>query len=165
MIRAVTDASKTPEDNRKPLRVLMVTPIYPTEQQPHSGTFIKSQADSLIAAGVTVEIIHPKPGPVLLRYLSAIVQVWQKARKKQFDIVHGHYGQWKEEGFPTTTKLTFQDTRPSCKKMKDKCEHVQTITFSTVNGPPASPGLPGPGGQTYICTDTTNFKIRVGADQ
>jgi glycosyltransferase involved in cell wall biosynthesis len=80
--------------SREPLRVLMVTPIYPTEHQPHFGTFIKSQVDSLVAAGVEVEVIHPKPGPVPLRYLSGIAQVWQKARKKRFDIVHGHYGQW-----------------------------------------------------------------------
>ena len=80
--------------NREPLRVLMVTPIYPTEQQPHSGTFIKSQVDSLIAAGVEVEIIHPGPGPRPLRYLWAIAQVWRKARSKRFDLIHGHYGQW-----------------------------------------------------------------------
>jgi teichuronic acid biosynthesis glycosyltransferase TuaC len=80
---------------RKPLRVLMVTGIYPTEHLPHKGTFIKSQADSLVAAGVEVEILHPEPDrPVLLRYLWTIAQVWHKTRKQQFDIVHGHYGQW-----------------------------------------------------------------------
>jgi glycosyltransferase involved in cell wall biosynthesis len=76
------------------LRVLVVTGIYPTEHQPHKGTFIKTQVDSLIAAGVEVEVIHPKARPVLLRYLWTVGQVWQKARTKQFDIVHGHYGQW-----------------------------------------------------------------------
>jgi glycosyltransferase involved in cell wall biosynthesis len=72
----------------------MVTGAYPTEQKPHSGTFIKSQVDSLIAAGVDVEIIHPKPGPVLLRYASAIIQVFLKTLTLRFDVVHGHYGQW-----------------------------------------------------------------------
>src|SRR5579885_3309573 len=43
------------------LRVLMVTGVYPTEQQSHAGTFIKSQVDSLIAAGLTVDILHPDP--------------------------------------------------------------------------------------------------------
>src|SRR6266487_5371904 len=76
------------------LRVLMVTGDYPTEQKPHSGTFIKSQVDSLIAAGLDVEIIHPKPGPVLLRYASAIIQVLLKTLTLHFDVVHGHYGQW-----------------------------------------------------------------------
>lgn len=79
---------------RGPLRVLMVTGDYPTEQKPHSGTFIKSQVDSLIAAGIDVEIIHPKAGPVLLRYASAIIQVLLKTLTQRFDVVHGHYGQW-----------------------------------------------------------------------
>jgi glycosyltransferase involved in cell wall biosynthesis len=72
----------------------MVTGIYPTEHRPHKGTFIKSQIDSLVAAGVDVAIFHPEPGSVLLRYFRTITQVWQKTRTKRFDIVHGHYGQW-----------------------------------------------------------------------
>src|SRR5437667_7203519 len=76
------------------MRVLMVTGIYPTERFPHLGTFIKSQVDSLIAAGLEVEVIHPQPGPVLLRYANAILQVFLKTLTRRFDIVHGHYGQW-----------------------------------------------------------------------
>lgn len=85
--------SQTPAHTR-PLRVLMVTGIYPTASKPHSGTFIKSQTDSLIAAGLEVEIVHPKPGPVPFRYASAALQVWRKTLHGQFDIVHGHYGLW-----------------------------------------------------------------------
>lgn len=79
---------------KKPIRVLMVTGVYPTERFPHLGTFIKSQVDSLVAAGVDVEVIHPKPGPVLLRYAIATVQVFLKTITGRFDVVHGHYGQW-----------------------------------------------------------------------
>jgi teichuronic acid biosynthesis glycosyltransferase TuaC len=82
------------ETTREPMRVLMVTGIYPTERFPHLGTFIKSQIDSLIAAGLEVEVIHPKPGPVLLRYAAAAIQVFFKTLTGHFDIVHGHYGQW-----------------------------------------------------------------------
>lgn len=83
-----------PEQIRKCLRVLMVTGIYPTENNPHSGTFIKTLVDSLRTAGVEVEIVHPKPGPTLLRYISAAAQVFLKTLRGRFDIVHGHYGQW-----------------------------------------------------------------------
>jgi glycosyltransferase involved in cell wall biosynthesis len=79
---------------KKPLQVLMVTGAYPTKGNPHSGTFIKTQVDSLLAAGLEIEIIHPKPGPFLLRYASAAVQVFLKTLTKRFNIVHGHYGQW-----------------------------------------------------------------------
>src|SRR5438046_9579451 len=83
--------SSTPN---KPLRVLMVTGVYPTEEFPDSGTFIKTQVDSLIAAGLEVHVIHPKPGPALFRYASAAIQVFVKTLTGRFDIVHGHYGQW-----------------------------------------------------------------------
>src|SRR6266702_2977453 len=79
---------------RKPFHVLMVTGVYPTEQRPHAGTFIKSQIDSLIAVGLEIEVIHPKPWPVLLRYAAATMQVFHKTLTGHFDVVHGHYGQW-----------------------------------------------------------------------
>jgi teichuronic acid biosynthesis glycosyltransferase TuaC len=79
---------------KKSIRVLIVTGSYPTEKFPHNGTFIKSQIDSLIEAGIEVEVIHPKPGPALLRYLSAAIQVFFKSLNGHFDVVHGHYGQW-----------------------------------------------------------------------
>ncbi len=79
---------------KRPLRILMVTGIYPTKKNPHSGTFIKTQVDSLIAEGIEVEVICPPPGPVPLRYTLAAIQVFLKALTSKFDIVHGHYGQW-----------------------------------------------------------------------
>jgi teichuronic acid biosynthesis glycosyltransferase TuaC len=79
---------------KKPYRVLMVTGIYPSAARPDKGTYIKSQVDSLVAAGVEVEVIHPKPGPAPLRYASAAFQVFVKTLTGRFDIVHGHYGMW-----------------------------------------------------------------------
>ena len=79
---------------KKPLRVLVVTGIYPTARQPHSGTFIKAQVDALIKAGLEVEIIHPGPGPTVLRYAWAASQVFLKTLRGDFDVVLGYYGQW-----------------------------------------------------------------------
>ena len=76
------------------MRVLMVTGIYPTLRKPHSGTFIQSQVDSLIEAGLEVEILHPEPGNAPLRYIRAALQVFRKTSGGRFDIVHGHYGLW-----------------------------------------------------------------------
>jgi teichuronic acid biosynthesis glycosyltransferase TuaC len=85
---------KMKKSAEKAYRVLMVTGIYPTEERPHAGTFIKSQVDSLLEAGLEVEIIHPKPGPVLIRYATAAIQVFLKTWQGNFDVVHGHYGLW-----------------------------------------------------------------------
>lgn len=82
------------ETAKKPIRVLMVTGVYPTEQYPHKGTFIKSQIDSLVAEGLEVKVIHPKPAPVAFRYAAATLQVFLKTLTGHFDIVHGHYGLW-----------------------------------------------------------------------
>jgi glycosyltransferase involved in cell wall biosynthesis len=79
---------------KKSLRVLMVTGIYPTKENPHSGTFIQSQVESLVKAGLDIEIVHPKPGLLFVRYVSTIAEVFYKSLVGRFDIVHGHYGQW-----------------------------------------------------------------------
>lgn len=73
----------------------MVTGVYPTQEAPHLGTFIKTQVESLKAAGLQVEVIHPRPGrPAPLRYISAALQIFFKTLSGRFDIVHGHYGLW-----------------------------------------------------------------------
>src|SRR5436305_1196504 len=89
-----TEATPDASGKNKSFRVLMVTGIYPTAARPDKGTYIKSQVDSLIAAGMEVEVLHPKPGPVPLRYARAIAQVFLKTLTGRFDVVHGHYGLW-----------------------------------------------------------------------
>ncbi len=86
--------SASSQTTQKSFRVLMLTGIYPTEQNPHSGTFVKTQVDSLVAEGIKVDIVHPKPGPVPLRYASAVIQVFFKTLTGRYDVVHGHYGLW-----------------------------------------------------------------------
>src|SRR5260370_26406282 len=82
------------QEAKTPLRVLMVTGVYPTAARPHAGTFIYTLVEALKAEGVEVEVIHPAPCPVFWRYLIAIFQVWRKTWRGNFYIVHGHYGQW-----------------------------------------------------------------------
>src|SRR5438128_8233060 len=90
----LASSSTTSQTTRPPFRVLVVTGAYPTEKLPHKGTFIKSQVDSLSAVGVEIEVLHPRPGAIVLRYPLTIMQVFLKTLTGHFDIVHGHYGQW-----------------------------------------------------------------------
>ena len=94
MQQHLTSTPTTSRSSRGPLHILMLTGMYPTEQIPHWGTFTKSQVDSLVARGVEVDVIHPKPGPVPLRYLSGALQVCFKTLSGRYDIVHGHFGLW-----------------------------------------------------------------------
>src|SRR5581483_4931500 len=89
----MSEMNKQDKQNKK-YRILMVTGIYPTQERPHAGTFVKALVDSLVARGHEVEIIYPKPGHVLIRYMSAAWQIFWKALDGRYDIVHGHYGLW-----------------------------------------------------------------------
>jgi teichuronic acid biosynthesis glycosyltransferase TuaC len=79
---------------KKPFRVLMVTGVYPTESHPHAGTFIKSQVESLRRAGLEIEVLHPSPGPTLLRYTITALQIFKKSLSRKYQVIHGHYGLW-----------------------------------------------------------------------
>jgi teichuronic acid biosynthesis glycosyltransferase TuaC len=79
---------------KKPFRVLTVTGAYPTKERPYAGTFCKSQVDSLIAAGLEVDVLLPAPGPSPLRYANAAIQVFLKSLTGRYDVIHGHYGLW-----------------------------------------------------------------------
>ncbi len=73
------------------LRVLMVTAAYPTPGNPHSGTFIKSQIESLGHANVKTTVLHLQ-GRSPWKYVAGLWQVFRLARPARFDLVHGHYG-------------------------------------------------------------------------
>ena len=76
-------------------RVLMVTGVYPTPARPHKGTFIYSQAQSLVEEGHHVDVICPPYSlPMPLRYALASLQVFCKTLTSRYDIVHGHFGLW-----------------------------------------------------------------------
>ncbi len=79
---------------QKPFRVLVVTGVYPTPQIPHKGTFVKSQVDSLIAAGLDIDVLLPRPGPSPLRYARAFAQVFLSSLSRRYDVIHGQYGLW-----------------------------------------------------------------------
>ncbi len=88
----MSQISQTPSPS---YRILLVTGVYPSPAYPHSGTFIKSQAQSLMAAGHTIDLLCPNPRwPMPLRYLSAAWLVFWKTLSGQYDIVHGHFGLW-----------------------------------------------------------------------
>lgn len=75
------------------MKVLVATAMYPTEQRPAFGTFVRTQVESLRAAGVEVEpfvldgrsrkLMYPAAVPELHRVLAADPGI---------DIVHAHYG-------------------------------------------------------------------------
>ena len=74
------------------MKVLMVTNMYPTAERPFSGSFIKSQIDSIRDEGVDVEIIHIESKKNRLNYIKVWLKIFKKSWDSSFDLIHAHYG-------------------------------------------------------------------------
>lgn len=72
------------------MRVLIVTNLYPTEEQPRLGRFVSDQVAALRAGGTEVELFTFPLGA--RQYLPAVRRLRRFLREASFDIVHAHYG-------------------------------------------------------------------------
>lgn len=75
----------------RPLRVLFVSARLPSEAQPGTLTFVKTQMESLRRAGVQVEL-YEIVGTKRVKYLQAIPRIRELCRRQRFDVVHAHHG-------------------------------------------------------------------------
>ena len=74
------------------LKVLMITPNWPSEARPSTSHFIKRQADFLRAAGVDVDVFHFKGQKRPLSYARAWLAVRRKLRETRYDLIHAQFG-------------------------------------------------------------------------
>ena len=74
------------------MKVLIMTAIYPTPENPAFGSFVKTQADSLKRAGIGVELLVMRGGNRKLLYPKAIFQLRKRLQQSSFDLVHAHFG-------------------------------------------------------------------------
>lgn len=74
------------------MRVLVVTAMYPTPASPAAGTFVKEQVESLLRAGIDVEVMVLAGAGSLGRYLRGGLELRRRLRRDPVDIVHAHYG-------------------------------------------------------------------------
>lgn len=74
------------------MRVLVVTNMYPSEARPHWGAFVKSQADSLAAAGIENTLYEIQGWRSTREYLHALTRLPALAKATRADLVHAHYG-------------------------------------------------------------------------
>ena len=74
------------------MRVLVVTNMWPSAERPHWGAFVRSQVDSLAAAGVET-VLHEIAGWRSTReYFTSLLALPGIARRAGADLVHAHYG-------------------------------------------------------------------------
>lgn len=74
------------------MKVLVLTNMWPSAERPHWGAFVKSQADSIAALGVT-NVLHEIEGwRSTGEYVRALRTLPRLVRELRVDLVHAHYG-------------------------------------------------------------------------
>jgi teichuronic acid biosynthesis glycosyltransferase TuaC len=74
------------------MRVLVVTNMYPTPEEPWFGCFVKEQLEDLHDLGVELELIRFDARSDTKAYLRATRELRSRLRRGRFDLVHAHYG-------------------------------------------------------------------------
>ena len=74
------------------LRVLVVTNMYPTAEEPWFGCFVRDQVDDLRSLDVDVRVLHFDGRRDWLNYVRAARDVRRLVSAEPFDLVHAHYG-------------------------------------------------------------------------
>jgi teichuronic acid biosynthesis glycosyltransferase TuaC len=75
------------------MRVLIVTNMWPTEERPALGSFVRDQVDALRRIdGLDVEVFAFIPTGGLKPYARAARALRRKHGRDEFDVVHAHYG-------------------------------------------------------------------------
>ncbi|MCU1242690.1 MAG: hypothetical protein JWO71_3416 [Candidatus Acidoferrum typicum] len=74
------------------MKVLILTAIYPTAENPAFGSYVRTQAESLERAGVDIEMMVLRDRHRKLIYPKAILRLRQRLASGSIDLVHAHYG-------------------------------------------------------------------------
>jgi len=73
------------------MKILVVTNMYPTPEQPAFGTFVKDQVDALRRVGLEVDVLFINGRKNALNYLWGVLRFWWVLLRKRYDIIHAHY--------------------------------------------------------------------------
>jgi glycosyltransferase involved in cell wall biosynthesis len=74
------------------VRVLIATNMWPTDDEPAFGCFVKEQSEDLRATGLDVDVVHFDGRRDSLNYVRAARRIHERVRRKGYDVVHAHYG-------------------------------------------------------------------------
>jgi glycosyltransferase involved in cell wall biosynthesis len=91
----------SPAANRESLRILVVTSIYPTNEEPELGIFVASQVESLRARGHHIDVLFLDVRSSKWELLCGISEVRRKTKSGSYDLVHAHFGY---NGVPAVTQ-------------------------------------------------------------
>jgi glycosyltransferase involved in cell wall biosynthesis len=73
------------------MRVLLVTAMYPTPENPAYGSFVRTQAESLQRAGVDLDVLVLNGRWQKWSYMKGIFQIRRRIARSRVDLIHAHY--------------------------------------------------------------------------
>lgn len=73
------------------MKVLVVTNMYPTEEWPAFGSFVRDQVEALRREGATVDVFFINGRASALNYLRGFFRFWRFLRGRHDDVIHAHY--------------------------------------------------------------------------
>lgn len=74
------------------MKILWVTNMWPDQKRPWYGSFVYSQAQSLLQLGVDLDVFYVPGYESDWRYIAAAARMMKRAARERWDIVHAHYG-------------------------------------------------------------------------
>lgn len=77
------------------MNLLIITNLYPNQEKPQYGTFVKEQVDSLkknYSDDMQIEVYFINSSKSILNYIKALIILPLMIKKKNVDLVHVHYG-------------------------------------------------------------------------
>jgi len=74
------------------MKVLVITAMWPTAENPAFGSFVRSQVQCLQEAGIHVEVLILNGRIRKLIYPKGVVQLHRRLADRSIDLVHAHYG-------------------------------------------------------------------------
>lgn len=73
------------------MKVLVVTNMYPTSQNPFYGIFVKEQVESLRKQGISLDVLFIDGKESRLNYFGSVPKLLRKLRSADYDIIHAHH--------------------------------------------------------------------------
>ena len=74
------------------MKVLTLTNMYPTPDEPWFGCFVKDQVEDLRSIGVEIEVVNIDARRNRTAYLTGMRRVRKLVAAEHFDLIHAHYG-------------------------------------------------------------------------
>ncbi len=81
-----------PWESLRRYRVLVVTNLWPTKDDPGWGSFVQAQMESLRPLGVEYDVLFMNGRESYGNYGKAIVEMRRRLAAKSYDLIHAHFG-------------------------------------------------------------------------